>query len=468
MAYPIPSTSDLEDNYIHSDDTHHDEGMIESRRRSTILRRVVHIGTGVLILCLFGAVIHLSCCLFKSKKAPKFTELLELSVSHPHFSGKLDPITRKTVVKELTEMHSLGGISDDAWTEVSSFLEFEELARKFSKSYDSISSKHHGYINFKENLKVLESHKSEDTSYQTGMNQFFDKDMKVLSETFLHPLKEPVGMEPKTQQLPDVLVTEDKKLYYSMLKGYGIHTSRIRANTKLSFEDIDWRNMGVVSPVKDQKSCGSCWAFAAVGAVESTILQETPYDYSLSEQEIVNCEKRCFGCQGGYSDIALEYIMTSGVTSTEKMPYDGYESQCKIVGGDRHYIRNYVFAFGKSIASKLLVRAPTVVYIAVTQDLMFYRRGIYNGDCDFAPLNHAVLLVGEGYDPILRKRYWLLKNSWGTDWGEDGYFRIERTDRGTDKCGVLSFGFMPYGYQQHPSTETKANYSTTPRVMGVF
>lgn len=209
-------------------------------------------------------------------------------------------------------------------------------------------------------------------------------------------------------------------------------------------EDLDWRRADVLTPVKDQgDDCGSCWAFAAVGAVESIykMLQDT--DLDLSAQYLMNCEKRCMACAGGFADLALDYIKNQGVPESSAAPYHAKDEACEPVDEDRYFIDLFTVTTGDEVFTKSLVLSPTIVNIGVSDRLFDYKGGIYDDECS-VQLNHSVLLVGEGYDEKTKKRYWILKNSWGTHWGENGYFRLERTMEGVDKCGILTTGLNPF------------------------
>ncbi|KAK1939510.1 cysteine protease 2 [Babesia divergens] len=460
-----PNVPDLEDNYIESDEIGHDVVLINPEVRSCRCSRRKCIMYTVAALVVTLITIRLAFFLYGSNKVETFERDLESHLVSGKFAGKLNGLSPDVVAKELMEIHRLGGISDDASLELSRFLMFENFARSYNKKYAGIVSKHAGFINFRNNLAIIEAHdRNPDAIYKKGLNHFSDMDIKDVTSKLLHPINAKHEIVNNVIKLSDMSLADATSVEYSMLKGYGNNLAKLNLNDRANFEDIDWRRAGVVTPVKDQKQCGSCWAFAAVAAVESTILQEASTLHILSEQELVSCESGSEGCNGGFSDLALQYIVNNGISASENWPYEGIDVECKVHSGERHYIRSFVTANGFDVAEKLLVRAPTVVYISVNEDLVFYSGGIYNGECDSQNLNHAVLLVGEGYDAETNKRYWLLKNSWGPDWGENGFFKMERTNSGYDKCGVLSFGFMPYGYSNKRAATFQSTQSKGPKM----
>ena len=254
----------------------------------------------------------------------------------------------------------------------------------------------------------------------------------------------------------------------------------------------DWRNVSnrnFLTPVKDQGYCGSCWAFAVVGALESKFkinLNNSDFNPDLSEQQLVSCDKSCYpppwdtycqeGCNGGYTDLALEYIKNNGILNESLYHYTASDFPCNLSNItdwqnrthkliDWYYVNDSgeFWTNDSYIANKtkeyLVKYGPIVVaYHIVCSDFFKYTSGIYEHTCNDEDGWHAMVLVG--YNDI--EKYWILKNSWGTDWGEDGYIRmsynesllvgeyINQTDwdldnvsDGMDKC-PFEFGFKEY------------------------
>lgn len=212
-------------------------------------------------------------------------------------------------------------------------------------------------------------------------------------------------------------------------------------------DKLDWRSdANRVSPVKDQGRCASDWAFAAIGSLEG---QEVNYGIneivSLSEQALLDCSTRNQACRGGSISAAFKYIVDSmGVESNESYPYVGGETLCKF-NKSRVIMKMYDFAYlnaddEQSLRKLVALHGPVPVAMYATPVLFSYKKGIINdSECtslksQFEP-NHAVLVVGYDSDPKLGD-YWIVKNSWGSDWGEEGYFRLRR-DQG-NKCGIAN------------------------------
>lgn len=242
--------------------------------------------------------------------------------------------------------------------------------------------------------------------------------------------------------------------------------SKIRAQARMeqregSFLPLswDWRNVsGVnyVSQVRNQGSCGSCYAFSSMGMLESRvrIATENNKKYTFSPQDIVSCSELSQGCDGGFPYlVAGRYAKDFGVVEESCNPYNGTNGQCNTKPCLRHYTANYGYVGGyyggcseEAIKQALVTGGPLSVSFEVYDDFMLYKTGVYfhtgvsspMGPGSFQPLeitNHAVLLVGYGSEPVSGVDFWIVKNSWGEGWGEGGYFRIRR---GVDECAIES------------------------------
>ncbi|XP_060937864.1 cathepsin K [Limanda limanda] len=210
---------------------------------------------------------------------------------------------------------------------------------------------------------------------------------------------------------------------------------------------VDYRKKGMVTAVKNQGSCGSCWAFSSCGALEGQLAKQTGQLVDLSPQNLVDCVTENNGCGGGYMTNAFKYVQENGgIDSEEAYPYvgedqscnynsSGMAAQCKgfkeVPVGDEHALAVALFKVG-----------PVSVGIDATQrGFQFYQRGVYyDRNCNKDDINHAVLAVGYGISSK-GKKYWIVKNSWSDTWGNKGYILMARNR--DNFCGIANLASYP-------------------------
>lgn len=201
---------------------------------------------------------------------------------------------------------------------------------------------------------------------------------------------------------------------------------------------IDWRTKDAVTPIKDQSSCGCCWAFSAVASMEGAVRLSTGKLISLSEQQLVDCDVKGEdqGCEGGLMDDAFRFIINNGGLTTESdYPYTAKDDKCRSGSNSAATIKSYedVPANDETALQKAVANQPVSVAVdGGDQYFQLYKGGILSDECS-TELDHAITAVGYGVTSDGTK-YWLMKNSWGKSWGEDGYIRMERNV--ADKEGV--------------------------------
>jgi C1A family cysteine protease len=190
---------------------------------------------------------------------------------------------------------------------------------------------------------------------------------------------------------------------------------------------VNWYTSGKVTLVKNQGNCGSCWAFGVLGAIESRYKIKTGETLDLSEQHLVSCEKTSHGCNGGYLTYALGFVKNTGVVDENFFPYKASNYYCTHPENNHPVtkISSYKEVTGQeNIKTSIETNGPVVTGFRVYADFMHYTGGVYSHTWGAHKGNHAVVIVGYKDNLIGNGGYWICKNSWGTGWGENGYFRI--------------------------------------------
>merc|ERR1712168_915778 len=290
--------------------------------------------------------------------------------------------------------------------------EWEAFKIKFEKSYSSIEEHDSRRLIFAENLMLIVNHNLEHElgyhTYTLGVNQFAD----LTSDEFRQQFN---GFKP--------------------IQGKRGQTHQIVGDAP---DTMDWRTQGLVTPIKDQGQCGSCWAFAAVATMEGAWKKAGHSLTSLSEQQLVDCVTVDYGCNGGLPSDGIAWAEKHGMAAESAYPYHARDGRCK---HNQKAVANFTDLINVQQSEEHLKDAVgTVGPVAVGIDASHYSFQLYHGGvyhesrCSSTQLDHGVTVIGYGTEG--GKDYWLVKNSWGTTWGEKGYIKMWRNHK--NMCGIAT------------------------------
>ena len=300
--------------------------------------------------------------------------------------------------------------------------QFESFLNKYHKNYSFVSEYSYRYSIFKNNYIFIQEHNNNiNKTFTLGINNFADLTNYEFNKY---------------------------KGYFERYSNKNIKNSKLHNMTNNTPGAIDWRADNLVTGVKDQGQCGSCWAFSAVGVIEGIHAKETSNLVSLSEQQLVDCSEGNYGCDGGWPNLAMQNVINRGGIDTEKSyPYDAIGETCSYnksnVGANISHIVNIT----KDNTTELLNAIGNVGPISVAIDasdptFQFYSGGIYTSNmCSQDALDHAVLAIGYGKTKNGTK-YYIIKNSWGTHWGNAGFIYFNRDIN--NMCGIATDASYSY------------------------
>jgi len=304
---------------------------------------------------------------------------------------------------------------------------FTEFKKTYNKVYSSEEEHAKRFSIFKHNLVRIDDLNRKSEAAKFAVNSFADLTMDEYKQTYLS--KTPAVRDPSAPVAPE----------------FG---AEVLKDIPLSF---DWREKGAVTPVKNQGQCGSCWSFSTTGNVEGQWFLAGNTLTSLSEQNLVDCDHECMtyenqsacdaGCDGGLQPNAYTYIIKNGGIDTEdSYAYTAEDGTCSFskssIGAK---ISNYTMVSEDEgqMAAYLVQHGPLAI-AADAAEWQFYFGGVFDIPCGDS-LDHGILIVGYGNETTIfghKIDYWIVKNSWGATWGEQGYLKIQR---GVGKCGLNTF-----------------------------
>jgi len=271
---------------------------------------------------------------------------------------------------------------------------------------------------FRANLDFVVQHNSGNHSYTVAMNAFGDLTSSEFAERNKYNY-----------------IQRDYLRSKNVPRAHHVHAPA---------DSLDWRAKGAVTPIKDQGQCGSCWAFSATGSIEGAYEIATGTLVALSEQELVDCSQAQGneGCNGGLMDWAFEYVIKNGICSEAAYPYSAQDGTCKKVPS---IVKITGFQDVATQNEAALMTAVNIgpVSIAIEADqsaFQFYSGGVFDDASCGTSLDHGVLVVG--YNTQGTQDYWIVKNSWGSSWGAQGYIYMIRNK---NECGLAMEPSYPTG-----------------------
>ena len=301
---------------------------------------------------------------------------------------------------------------------------------------------------FKEELKLLEEEvKQKDLKFKVRLTNAMKEKIKNITGLIIpDAIKKEKNRETikKSDIEPKKLKVESEKTGTLPGKQYQLKKNeeviKGKAICKYTDKSFDWRKHKKVTPVKNQKTCGSCWAFASASVLESSYLIKYKQNYDLAEQSILDCSKYETGkpvgsCAGGWHPGVFEYLKKHNISVEQKYPYLNKQKRCQSKYKTPHKTPIKVLSYGyvggsfrrppmKAIKKAICKIGPIVSTVKVTKLFQAYAGGIFDEHPDLSgekDANHAVVITG--WDDS--KKSFLIKNSWGKSWGENGYMWIE-------------------------------------------
>lgn len=296
---------------------------------------------------------------------------------------------------------------------------------------------------FENNLKRIKQHNAKNSSFKMALNAFSDLSDQELADSYTIKINE--------------------KSVKALIRNASVFKPD-RREARSPVDSVNWVTAGYVSPIQNQGSCGSCYAFGTTAAVESAYAIKYKLKNAVpvfSAQQILDCSYYRYisngyignqGCSGGNYYFSLYYVYQYGLMLESSYPYVGYTKSCAYSASKKVATISGIWTASQSVGAynsikSVVLRQPVQVYMYVTSDFYSYSSGIYTGpNCmsstTSCPLgvNHAVTIVGYGTDNVSGISYWIVRNQWGRSWGQNGYAYISM---GRNTCCIEGYSYFP-------------------------
>ncbi|UKJ90128.2 hypothetical protein MACJ_001058 [Theileria orientalis] len=356
------------------------------------------------------------------KKLEQFAQKVKHTVIKGSFEncliGKCEKLKTDFVyqweLEIVAEVLSETETSMDLEKEYKTIGEYREFTKRYGKYMSTKQMFKNSFGNYRKNLVKVEKHNKDP-------NRLYNMEVNALAD---------IGSD--LSQLSSFPQKAKERLS-------GVSKSRNLRNQEV---DVDWRKKGVVSKIMHQGSCGSCWAIAATDVFNSYTAIKNRDKTKYSYQQLVDCVSPKYNCDKGGSQLkGLEYIRDNKMCKDEEYKYRGVKNQCSAYKCEKESgVKEIVNLKDNDALEFLKKNGPFLTLFYTTNDFFLYGDGIFNGSCQ-SKEGHSVVVVGHGLDTEKNKKYWIAKNSWGEDWGEEGYFRIldESTGDSSHKSQYCDF-----------------------------
>jgi C1A family cysteine protease len=298
---------------------------------------------------------------------------------------------------------------------------FVDFMKRHEKFYDTLKILETRYQYYKENMEFAMQHNALQSNYTLGETEFADLSLEEFRQR--------------------------KNPSYSLTKSTSCETFSKWSSDSVP-KSIDWRELGAVTEVKDQGQCGSCWSFSATGAMEGAWQITNGELISLSEQQLVDCASGFkygnHGCNGGLMDGAFQYAIDNGMCSEQEYPYFAKGTSCQSCDSLVR-IESCVDVTPRNEIDLEMAASKGPISVAIEADtrvFQLYNGGVLTDSACGTNLDHGVLIVGYGTTTDDHTDYWIVKNSWGNSWGENGYIRIGKS-ADTNTAGICGIALQP-------------------------